>query len=83
MRVQPIVLACQAERAPTFSSIPIWLQQLRKLLTVYQEDNALIADFKTLTVQVLRILFTFAFLVIRMFLVLDTGSEGKIRLDLF
>ena len=62
MRVQPIVFACQAERVPTFSSIPIWLQQLRKLLIVYQEDNALLADFKRLTVQVLRIFFILHFL---------------------
>src|SRR5271157_5572250 len=29
MRIQPIVLSCQAERVPTLSSIAIWLDQLR------------------------------------------------------
>lgn len=52
MRMQVVVLACQVENVPTFSSIPIWIKHLMKILNVYQEDNELVAQYKHLTSQV-------------------------------
>jgi hypothetical protein len=52
MRIQPIVLSCQAENVPTLSSIPIWIDQLRRVLTVYAEDDKLMRTFKKLTEEV-------------------------------
>jgi hypothetical protein len=59
LRVQSIVLQCQAEKVPTFSSIPVFLQQLRVILRVYEEDDILLRQYKeqTLTVRTVFVVF--------------------------
>jgi hypothetical protein len=52
MRLQSIVSSCQAEKVPTFSSIPIWLLQILKIMKVYSEDSESVVKYKTLTTEV-------------------------------
>jgi hypothetical protein len=52
LRCQAIVTQCQAEKVPTFSAIPIWLQQLRGFLRVYEDDDEMVRQYKENTLQV-------------------------------
>jgi hypothetical protein len=90
MRMQVVVLACQVENVPTFSSIPIWITHLMKILTVYQEDNEIVAQYKHLTSQVHSLSSFFRLIVLFMasirmhvgFVCTFTVSEGTIRMDI-